>query len=66
MARSLFSDGFNSMAHMLCGHAAYYLSSHAVALFMLYQLDGDTNQFIDIAEFLVGYNLPQLMSFFLR
>ena len=44
----------NSVWHMVFGGAAYYMGAVIWMPYMVYQLDGDDNQFVDISEFLTG------------
>ena len=57
--RNLFTDGKNSVWHVLFGMIGYYWSFVAI-IFVLYQMVTEipllhNNMFIDISEFLVGY-----------
>ncbi len=57
--RNLFTDGKNSVWHVLFGMIGYYYS-YVVIIFFLYQMVTEksifhSNMFIDMSEFLVGY-----------
>ncbi len=66
--RKMFSDGFNSHAHVLIGAAgAIWFPIFAVSI--LYQvIDGGENMNVDIAEnfvgFFIGFLLLKLFPFF--
>lgn len=62
--RPLFTDGFNSVAHLGFGVLAAQFAIIGV-LFLVYQVYDifDVNFFIDMAEFCVGYlcvSIPKL------
>jgi hypothetical protein len=60
--RPLFTDGFNSMWHLVFGLLAYRYGI-ITPIFLLYQfvLKYDHNSWIDVGEFVIGY----LVAFFL-
>jgi hypothetical protein len=56
MSRSLFTDGLNSMWHVVFGIGGVYFWP-IVVVFILYQLKDpyEENILIDILEFMIGY-----------
>ena len=56
MSRSLFTDGINSMWHVIFGIVGVYFWP-IVVVFILYQLKDpyEENIIIDLLEFMIGY-----------
>jgi hypothetical protein len=58
--RYLFTDGFNSIWHVVFGCMAVYIPL-LIPLFLIYQIrQGKPNDFIDVCEFAIGYCLLKL------
>ena len=62
MARALFTDGSNSAWHAAFGAMAHRIGLAIWVPYLIYQLDGNENQFVDITEFLIGYSAMSLVQ----
>lgn len=64
MARTIFTDSWNSAAHALLGYiAGEYSSLLLIVLFEYYQfvLSDKENAVVDSAEFAIGYLISKYM-----
>ena len=61
--RELFTDGYNSLWHVIFGILTYYYS-FIIVLYVLYQLMDhcDENKYIDILEYLLGLLFIMLVN----